>query len=140
VGEGMSIEEARSELRDLMERVPPHLVSLIELADQLLNEFYVSSEKRKTLVTLIQTVIIRALLEALQSLAIDIRDFGQKQMGLYRATFRYSSDIIKYANLDALCGWLSNIFVMLSNNSAYMRWVRKQWMIAEKAVKMISSR
>jgi hypothetical protein len=136
----MSVEEARSGLRDLMERVPPHLVSLIELADQLLNEFYVSSEKRRTLVTLIQTVIIRALLDALQSLAIDIRDFGQKQVSLYRVTLRYSSDIIKYANLHALCGWLSNIFVMLSNNSAYMRWVRKQWMIAEKAVKMVSSR
>jgi hypothetical protein len=136
----MSVEEARSGLRDLMERVPPHLVSLIELADQLLNEFYASSEKRRTLVTLIQTVIIRALLEALHSLAIDIRDFGQKQMSLYRITLRYSKDIIKYANLTALCGWLSNIFVMLSNNSAYMRWVRKQWIIAEKAVKMVSSR
>jgi hypothetical protein len=136
----MSIEEARSELRDLMKRVPPHLVSLIELADQLLNEFHVSSEKRRTLVTLIQTVIIRALLEALQSLAIDIRDFGQKQMGLYRAMHRYYKDIVKYANLDALCGWLSDIFVVLSNNPAYMRWVRMQWMVAEKAVKMAGSR
>jgi len=136
----MSIEEARNGLRDLMKRVPPHLVSLIELADQLLSEFHVSSEKRKTLVTLIQTVIIRALLEALQSLAIDIRDFGQKQVNLYRATLKYSRDIIRYANLSALCGWLTDIFVMLSNNSAYMRWVRMQWVTAEKAVKMVSSR
>jgi hypothetical protein len=136
----MSIEEARNELRDLMERVPPHLVSLIELADQLLSEFHVSSEKRRTLVTLVQTVVIRALLEALQSLAIDIRDFGQKQVNLYRATLKYSRDIIRYANLSALCGWLTDIFVMLSNNSAYMRWVRMQWVTAEKAVKMVSSR
>jgi hypothetical protein len=136
----MSIEEARSELRDLMKRVPPHLVSLIELADQLLNEFHVSSEKRRALVTLVQTVVIRALLDAFQSLAIDIRDFGQKQVSLYRATLKYSRDIIRYANLVALCAWLSNIFVMLSNNSAYMRWVRMQWVTAEKAVKMAGSR
>jgi hypothetical protein len=136
----MSIEEARNELRDLMKRVPPHLAPLIELAGQLLGEFHVGSEKRRTLVTLVQTVIIRALLDALQSLAIDIRDFGQKQVDLYRITLRYSTDIVKYANLSALCGWLSSIFVMLSNNSAYMRWVREQWIIAEKAVKMVSSR
>jgi hypothetical protein len=136
----MSIEEARESLRELMKRVPPHLAPLIELADQLLNEFYVSGEKRRTFITQVNTVIIRALLDALHSFAIDIRDFGQKQSSLYRITYKYSKDIINYARLDALCAWLNDLVMMLSMNYSYMRWVRMQWVIAEKAVKMAGSR
>jgi len=135
----MSIEEARSWLKDLIRHLPPYLASLIELADQLLNEFHVSNEKRRTLVTQINTVVIRALLEASQSFAIDAKGFEQMVLNLYRLTWRYSRDIIDYARLDALCSWLRDLVVMLDNNYSYMRWVNVLWESAEKAVKMVSS-